>query len=156
MYVLKDHKLRIEIIKLHHNTPSARHSEQWKTLELVTRNYWWPGVTNQVKGYVTECDHCQRMKSFPEKPAGKLRPNEAMSAPWKDITMDFITGLPEAQGYDALFVMCCHHTKQAHIIPTTTLMACHSLSHGREQRAESLATVIIYQDPDMSKFNMTP
>ena len=39
--------------------------------------------------------------------------------PWKDITMDFITGLPEAQGYDALFVTCCHHTKQACIIPTT-------------------------------------
>jgi len=34
-----------------------------------------------------------------------------------------LTGLPEAQGYDALFVTCCHHTKQTHIIPisTTTL-----------------------------------
>ena len=40
--------------------------------------------------------------------------------PWKDITMDFITGLPEAQGYDTLFITYCHHTKQAHIIPTTT------------------------------------
>ena len=120
MYVPKDHKLRIEIIKLHHDTPSAGHSGQWKTLELVTCNYWWPGITNQVKKYVAGCDHCQRMKSFPEKPAGKLRPNEATSVPWKDIMTDFITGLPEAQGYDALFVTCCHHTKQAHIIPTTT------------------------------------
>ena len=59
------------------------------------------------------------MKSFPEKPAGKLRLNEAMTVPWKDITTDFITALPEAQGYDALFVTCCHHTNQAHIIPTT-------------------------------------
>ena len=79
MYVPKDHKLRIEIIKLHHDTLSAGHPGQWKTLELVTRNYWWPGVTNQVKGYVTGCDRCQRMKSFPEKPAKKLRPNEATS-----------------------------------------------------------------------------
>ena len=59
------------------------------------------------------------MKSFPEKPAGKPRPNEATSASWKDITTDFITGLPEAQGYDTLFITCCHHTKQAHVIPTT-------------------------------------
>ena len=99
MYEPKDHKHRIEIIKLHHDTPSAGHPGQWKTLELVTCNYWWPGVTNQVKGYVTGCDHCQRMKSFPEKSTGKLRPNEAISAPWKDIMTDFITGLPEAQGY---------------------------------------------------------
>ena len=59
------------------------------------------------------------MKSFPEKPAGKLKPNKATSTPWKDITTDFIIRLPEAQGYDALFITCCHHTKQAHIILTT-------------------------------------
>ena len=107
------------MVKLHHDTPSASHPGQWKTLELVTCNYLWPGVTNQVKEYVTGCNCCQRMKSFPEKPARKLRPNKATSVPWKDITTDFITSLPEAQGYDALFVTCCCHTKQAHIIPTT-------------------------------------
>ena len=64
------------------------------------------------------------MKSFPEKPAGKLKPNESTIAPWKDITTNFVTGLPEAQGYDALFITCCRHTKQAHIIPThSTVMA---------------------------------
>ena len=64
------------------------------------------------------------MKSFSKKPAGKLKPNESTIAPWKDITTNFVTGLPEAQGYNALFVTCCHHTKQAHIIPThSTVMA---------------------------------
>ena len=62
------------------------------------------------------------MKSFPEKPAGKLKPNESTGAPWKDITTDFVTGLPEAQGYDVLFVTCCRHTKQAHIIPTHSMV----------------------------------
>jgi len=74
----------------------------------------------QVKNYISGCDCCQRMKSFSEKPAGKLKPNEATLQPWKDITTDFITGLPEAQGYDALFVTYCCHKKQAHIIPTST------------------------------------
>ena len=59
----------------------------------MARHYWWPGITMQVKNYVSGCDHCQRMKSFPEKPTGKLKPNEATSQPWKDITTDFITGL---------------------------------------------------------------
>ena len=49
VYVSKDEKLRVEIIRLHHNTPIVRHGEQWKTVELVTRNYWWPGVTKEVK-----------------------------------------------------------------------------------------------------------
>ena len=36
------------------------------------------------------------MKSFPEKPGGKLKPDESTIAPWRDITTDFVTGLPEA------------------------------------------------------------
>ena len=114
----------MEIIKLHHDSPVAGHPGQWRTLELISRNYWWPGITQKVNDYVSGCDKCQQMKSFPKKPAGKLKPNESTIAPWKDITTDFVTGLPEAQGYDALFVMCCCHTKQAHIIPThSTVMA---------------------------------
>ena len=59
VYVPKDIKLRLEIIKLHHDLPAAGHPGQWKTLELVSRNYWWPGITAQVKSYVSGCDKCQ-------------------------------------------------------------------------------------------------
>ena len=45
MYVLKDEVLRAEIIRLHHDTPVGGHRGQWKMVELVTRNFWWPGVT---------------------------------------------------------------------------------------------------------------
>ena len=68
------------------------------------------------------------MKSITNKPAGKLKPNESTTASWKDITTNFITGLPEAQGYDALFVTCCHHTKQAHIIPTHSMVTARGLA----------------------------
>ena len=33
-------ELRREVIQLYHNTPVGRHGERWKTMELVTRNYW--------------------------------------------------------------------------------------------------------------------
>ena len=118
----------MEIIKLHHDSPVAEHPGQWKTLELISRNYWWPGITQKVNDYVSGCDKCQQMKSFPKKPAGKLKSNESTIAPWKDITTDFVTGLPEAQGYDALFVMCCRHTKQAHIIPTHSTVTARGLA----------------------------
>jgi len=39
VYVPKDEVLRVEIIKLHHNTPIGGHRGQWKTVELVTRNF---------------------------------------------------------------------------------------------------------------------
>jgi len=40
VYVPKDKALRVEIIKLHHNMPIGGHGRQWKTVELVTRNFW--------------------------------------------------------------------------------------------------------------------
>ena len=49
VYVLKDEKLRVEIIQLYHDMPIAGHGRQWKTMELITRNYWWLGVTKEVK-----------------------------------------------------------------------------------------------------------
>ena len=42
VYVPKNKELRVEIIWLHHDTPIVGYGEQWKTVELVTRNYWWP------------------------------------------------------------------------------------------------------------------
>ena len=40
LYVPKDEALRVEVIRLHHNTPMEEHERQWKTTELVTRNFW--------------------------------------------------------------------------------------------------------------------
>jgi len=49
VYVPKDDKLRTEIIRLHHDMPVGGHRGQWKTVKLVTHNFWWPGVTKEVK-----------------------------------------------------------------------------------------------------------
>ena len=38
-YMMKDKRLRTEIIQLHHNTPVAGYGRKWKMTELVTRNY---------------------------------------------------------------------------------------------------------------------
>jgi len=40
VYVPKDEKLRAEIIRLYHDTLIGGHGRQWKTVELVTRNFW--------------------------------------------------------------------------------------------------------------------
>jgi len=63
VYVPKDERLRAEVIRLHHDMPVGGHGGQWKTAELVTRNFWWPGVTREVKQYMEGCDVCQRNKN---------------------------------------------------------------------------------------------
>ena len=71
VYVLKNEELRAEIIQLHHDVLVAGHGDRWKTTELVTRNYWWPGVMRDIERYVERYNMCQRMKNRTEKVAGK-------------------------------------------------------------------------------------
>jgi len=128
VYVPKDEKLRAEIIRLHHDTPIGGHGGQWKTVELVTRNFWWPGVTKEIKRYVEEYNVCQRNKNRTEQPAGKLMPNSIPEKPWTHILADFITKLPLSQGYDSILVVVDRLTKMVHFIPTTEKMSAEGLA----------------------------
>jgi len=119
VYVPKDDRLWAEIIRLHHNMPVGGHGGQWKTVELVTRNFWWPRVTKEVKRYMEGCDACQYNKNRTEQPAGKLMPNFIPEKPWTHISVDFITKLPLAQEYDSILVVVDRLTKMVHFIPTT-------------------------------------
>jgi len=81
VYVLKDEELRAEVIQWHHDVPAAGYEERWKMVELVTRNYWWPGITRDVERYVEGCDLCQQMKNRTEEVAGKLKLGEVLEKP---------------------------------------------------------------------------
>jgi len=119
VYMSKDERLRAEIIRLHHDIPVGGHGGQWKTVELVTRNFWWPGITKEVKQYVEGCDAYQRNKNHTEQLASKLIPNSVSEKPWMHISADFITKLLLAQGYDSILVVVDRLTKMVHFIPTT-------------------------------------
>ena len=85
---------------------------------MVARNYWWPGVTKEVERYVDRCDICQRYKNRSKAPVGKLMPNVIPEKPWSHISVDFITKLPLAQGYNAILVVCDCFSKMVHFIAT--------------------------------------
>jgi len=105
IYVPKNEILRAEIIRLYYDMPIEGHGGQWKIVELVIRNFWWPGITKEVKQYMEGYDSCQRNKNCTEQPAGKLMPNSILEKPWTYISADFITKLPLAQEYNAILVV---------------------------------------------------
>ena len=85
----------------------------------MTCNFWWPGVTKEVKWYIEECDAYQWNKNCTKQSAGKLMPNSIPEKPWTHISADFITKLSLAQGYDSILVVVDKLTKMVHFIPTT-------------------------------------
>jgi len=117
--VPKDVELRSEIIQLYHDVLVAGYGGQWKTVELVTRNYWWLGVTRDIGRYVEGCNLCQRMKNRTEEVAGKLKLSEVPEKLWTHLTVDFIMKLPVVAGKDAILVVCNRLSKMTHFVATT-------------------------------------
>ena len=87
-------------------------------VELVTRNYWWPGVIREVGWYMEECDLCQQMKNRTEEVVGKLKLGKVPEKSWTYILVDFITKLPIVAGKDAILVVCDRLSKMTHFVAT--------------------------------------
>jgi hypothetical protein len=52
IYVPKDRELRHHIVEQHHDTCISGHAGRFKTLELISRNYWWPQMSHYIGIYV--------------------------------------------------------------------------------------------------------
>jgi len=62
VYILNNKKIREEILKENHDSVDVEHPRQQRMLELLKRNYWWPGLKEDVKKYVQGCFRCQQNK----------------------------------------------------------------------------------------------
>lgn len=117
------HKLRQEVIRMHHDPPAYGHMGIEKTTEHISRNYYFPNMRRAVERYIKNCDSCQRNKPARHQPYGKLQPLEAPKKPWEWITIDFITQLPRSKdsatrkNYDSIMVIVDRLTKYAHFLP---------------------------------------
>jgi hypothetical protein len=116
IYVPKDREPRHCIIEQHHNTCIIRHAGHFKTLELVSCNYWWPQMSRYIGTYVL----CNWTKVQHQRPIGELHPPETPEEPWHTISVDFIVKLPESHGYNTIMCIVNSLTKCAYFILTHT------------------------------------
>ncbi|QRW26429.1 Retrotransposable element Tf2 protein [Rhizoctonia solani] len=110
--------LKERLLREFHNSPLAGHPGQQQTLELLGRNYWWPGMKSSAKEWVECCPTCQA-NCCPHAPVIALKPLEVPPFPFHTISYDFITGFPKSQGFDAILVVIDSFSKFGHFIPTS-------------------------------------
>jgi hypothetical protein len=109
-----------KIIQAHHDPPVHGHPGINRMIQIVERNYWWPQLCGNVTDYVKGCADCQRHKVNNRPTKAPLRPiyPKPKATPFKTIVLDFITKLPESQGYDLILTVTDHDcTKAAIFIP---------------------------------------
>jgi transposase InsO family protein len=121
--------LREEVIRRHHNLPTHGHTGTEKTMEQISRNYYFPNMRRKVMHYIRQCDTCQRNKPARHAPYGELQQADVPTRPWEWITMDFITKLPESEGHDMIMVVVDRLTKYAYMIPTTERISANQMAN---------------------------
>ena len=115
IYVPNNKELKRKVTQQFHDNLMG-HPGQWKTIELLSREYWWPGITEFVKAYIRGCAICQTTKIQPPIKV-PIQPNEIPKGIWETITMDFIVDLPISQGYNSILTVVNHHSKAIILSP---------------------------------------
>jgi hypothetical protein len=108
------------VITAHHNAPVHGHPGIARTIQLIERNNWWPGMRREITDYVKGCAECQHHKINNRPTKVLLEPIWAKleAMPFETVAIDFITKLPVSQGYDSILTVTDHDcTKAALFIP---------------------------------------
>jgi len=111
--------LRRQLLHEAHDGPIGGHLGRDKTLHLLQRQFFWPGMAREVAEHIATCRSCQASKPSNQLPIGLLQPLPVASGPWASISLDF-TSMPRTPaGWDSCIVFVDRFTKFVRIVPTT-------------------------------------
>ncbi|KAF8670350.1 hypothetical protein RHS04_08628 [Rhizoctonia solani] len=102
--------LRTDLLCIFHDSPLAGHLGRQRTLELVSRNYYWPGIRADTYWHVDSCKTCQCIRK-PKYASIPPQPLELPTRPWQHISYDMIVDLPKDGAYNSILVIVDSFTK---------------------------------------------
>lgn len=77
-----------EVMRYHHDLPTAGHMGIEKSLSRIRQTFYWPGMTNSVRKYCSQCDDCVAHKlsrASNKAPLGQYMVGEPMERIMMDI-----------------------------------------------------------------------
>ena len=118
-----DESLKRRILRRNHDTPTRGHPGRDRTIDLLERHFWWPGLRKWTEEYVRGCATCQQNKicTHPLRiPSFRISTKEG-TLPFQTVAMDLITNLPNSHGHDAILTIVDHGcTRAAIFLPCKT------------------------------------
>ena len=90
--------LRTRIIQTTHDSMIAGHPGREGTYAFIARQFFWPAMSKDVRTFTDNCGGCGRNKAWRSRRQGFLKPLPIPDRIWSEISMDFITDLPESEG----------------------------------------------------------
>jgi len=83
---------------------------------MLKEKLFWPHMRKKIQRHCSSCLTCLHGKSTAMS-SSLYTPLLIASTPWKDISMDFVLGIPRtSRGVDSIFVVVDLFSKKAHFI----------------------------------------
>ena len=100
-----------------HSSSTLGHAGRFRTKTFLERDFWWPGLSTYVNQFIEGCATCQQNKAntHPTKPPLNPIPSSSV-LPFKQISVDLVTDLPEVRGKDSILVVVNHGLMKGVII----------------------------------------
>lgn len=108
--------LRRRIFEELHEQGVGGHSGIRATTKRIEQYFFWPGLKKDVEIWVTECLVCQKSKHENIHNPGLLLLLPIPHSIWQDISMDFISGLPNSRGFEIIWVISDRFSRYSHFI----------------------------------------
>ncbi|GJX84402.1 putative reverse transcriptase domain-containing protein [Tanacetum coccineum] len=110
--------LRTVIMHESHKSKYSIHLGSDKMYQDMKKLYWWPNMKADIATYVRKCLTYAKVKDEHKRPSGLLVQPEIPQWKWDNITMDFVTKLPQSsQGYATIWVIVDRLSKSAIFLP---------------------------------------
>jgi len=82
--------LRANVMKLAHESIMGGHQGISRTLDRVSSQFWWPGMTGDIHRYCKSCDTCQRTIAKGRTPKVPLGNVPLIDTPFKRVAVDIV------------------------------------------------------------------
>ena len=111
-------ELREWALNTAHDGVGCGHFGRDKTLEKLSRRFYWNGMAEDASQWCATCNVCQVSKHRRHRPDGVFTPLPVPMKRWQVVTVDFVTGLPEtSSGYNAIATWTDKLSKMVHLVP---------------------------------------
>lgn len=120
--------LRRQVFDELHSQSVGGHSGQRATLKRLKEYFYWSTMGQTVGKWIRECANCQQNKGEHVRSPGYLQPLHIPNEPWRDIAMDFITGLPKSRGNEVIWVIVDRFSRYSHFLALPHPITAKSLS----------------------------
>ena len=98
-----------DLVSAAHCSFEGSHDGHLHTIALLSKDYWWPGLSTYVWKYVSRCAVCQAHKVLTHPTVPTITPLAFKgSHPFQNLSVDPIINLPPVNGLDSVMVVVDH------------------------------------------------